>query len=243
MCCFSGKVEKVADTKIFARATSAGRQFLVYEMAFEAAADLAMILPLPVPPRSGEDAVRFIALDHYATFFLDLQSGFPVSRSQAFALRPAALGAPAPQTLKVVEVGEFEASFVPSRDDFDRLDARFRLPTEVWDDLPAYRDFGFAVFKLERGNRRVHPIAFELPRRDPSKLFFPTVHVHDGEVHRNAHFDHTLYVQGDAPRGWAESYDVAKAFMRGDDGGLVDRAQRVFKHELRGKHANEDQYV
>ena len=60
MCCFSQKVDVVADTNIFARASKDGRQFLVYSMRFAAAQDLAMILPIPTPKDSPEDAVRQI---------------------------------------------------------------------------------------------------------------------------------------------------------------------------------------
>ncbi|HEV2667833.1 MAG TPA: hypothetical protein VG324_23150, partial [Blastocatellia bacterium] len=76
MCCFSQPVELVADTNIFARSDN-GRQFLVYSMSYAAPTDLAMILPLPVPPDPSEDAVRFINLQRYPTFFSDMRRGFP----------------------------------------------------------------------------------------------------------------------------------------------------------------------
>jgi hypothetical protein len=41
-------------------------------MQYRAAGELAMILPLPVPPGCGEDAVRFIDLSGHASFFADL---------------------------------------------------------------------------------------------------------------------------------------------------------------------------
>ena len=50
MCCFSRPVPYVSGTKIFARATEDDRQALVYSMSVAAAEELAMILPLPVPP-------------------------------------------------------------------------------------------------------------------------------------------------------------------------------------------------
>lgn len=81
MCCFSGPVDHVADTKIFARNAGNGRQFLVYEMRFEAKADVAMILPLPVPPRSMEGDVRFLDFKEYPDFFRDMEQGFPVPYS------------------------------------------------------------------------------------------------------------------------------------------------------------------
>jgi len=40
MCCFSGKVDVVADTNIFVRASKEGRQFIVYSMRFKAGDDL-----------------------------------------------------------------------------------------------------------------------------------------------------------------------------------------------------------
>jgi hypothetical protein len=34
-------------------------------------------------------------------------------------------------------------------------------------------------------------MAFEFEREDASELFFPTVHIHDGDFHPLADFDHT----------------------------------------------------
>ncbi len=50
MCCFSRPVISVSQTRIFARSAEQGRQLLIYQMALNANQDLAMILPLPVPP-------------------------------------------------------------------------------------------------------------------------------------------------------------------------------------------------
>lgn len=227
MCCFSQPVALVSDTNIFARSAN-GRQFLVYSMDYAAATDLAMVLPLPVPPNSPEDAVRFISLEQYPTFFGDMRRGFvprmaiPASRGLSQTL-PAS----APR-LKVHDVGNFEASFVPRIEDFDRLDKRFRIPREVWYSLPEYLDYGFAVFKLKGAQtpfagilrklmkgtlariylkpRSVHPMAFEFPIRTSDLLFFPTVHVHDRKVHPLAEFDHTLYFQLDS--GGPESNEI-----------------------------------
>ena len=60
MCCFSKPVDVVADTNIFARESKDGRQFLVYSMKFKSGEDLAMILPIPTPKDSAEDAVKFL---------------------------------------------------------------------------------------------------------------------------------------------------------------------------------------
>lgn len=193
MCMFSQPVEEVANTRIFARAVN-GRQFLLYGMNYVASDDLAMVLPLPVLPNSPEDAVRFISLEGYSDFFDDLDSAFGtrgVGQPNAHSLGVSR----AP--LKVHDVGRFEASFVPQLEDFDRLDERFRLPSDIWRKLPIYTDYGFAVFKLKGSSRRldVHPMALEFPRLYTELLYFPTVHIHDRQVHPHADFDHMLYWQ------------------------------------------------
>lgn len=105
-------------------------------MNVAALAPVAMILPLPVPPRAPDDAVRFIDMKRYASFFADLDRAFrslaTASRGGAFRMAPKAHR----PRLVVHEVGDFVASFVPSRADFDRLDPRFRLSEGVWRALP-----------------------------------------------------------------------------------------------------------
>lgn len=217
MCCFSRPVQSVQATNIFARSAAEGRQYIVYGMTLRAKEDLAMILPLPVRAGSGENAVTFIDLSGYPHFFGDLTKGFPERLKKPAPSR--GLGAPSPHPLEVVNVGSFEASFVPTVHDFSRLDERFRLPAGTWDKLPAYREHGFAVFKLKAGDAKVHPMAFSFPRAKPSELFFPTVHIHDGNVHEKAQFDHVLYCQRGpmdqfAVLEWEESFRPAVAFMQ-----------------------------
>src|SRR5262245_60267255 len=78
MCCFSRPVRFVADTNILAPASKEGRQYLVYSMRIDAAEDLAMILPIPVPSGSAENAVKFINLEKYPEFFVHMRRGFPM---------------------------------------------------------------------------------------------------------------------------------------------------------------------
>jgi hypothetical protein len=266
MCIFTGSAAAIAHvsaTSIFARALPRGRQVLVYSMSVAASEPVAMVLPVPVPPRSGEAALSFINLEGYPNFFTDLDRAFP---------KPVALsdsyGAPAPAaraaTLKVHDVGAFEASFVPTRSDFERLDARFRLADSVWSALPDYADWGFAVFQLQdasgqgwfdklRGRvvepKTIHPMAFSFPVREPGRIFFPTVHVHDGEVHDRAQFDHSLYAQPLAGEVIAEPSWQAS---QGPLGSFVNfaRAHQVLdgqlpgcKTTLDGMLANQDTYV
>ncbi|OYV04609.1 MAG: hypothetical protein CFE26_15965 [Verrucomicrobiales bacterium VVV1] len=245
MCCFSGKVRAVTNTRIFARAMDDGTQFIAYAMNLDTPLDVAMILPIPVKADTQEDQLKFVNFEKYPMLFDDLAKGFP-----APAGGRALSKGPTPESmLKVQSVGSFDASFVPSPKDFSRLDARFRLPDGAWEKLPQYRDFGFAVFKLKQGNHSVHPLAFQFPSRHPERLFFPTVHIHDGEVHEKEKFDHSLYFQTKqtglrALAGCDESDYAAAAFVKcGATHGMVDAGLHVRRIQLNGELKNEDKIL
>jgi hypothetical protein len=195
MCIFSGHVDYVGDTKIFARIQD-GIQHLVYQMSMGASKDVAMILPLPVSSHK-EDAVKFISLEAYPEFFKDVAKSF-VRATKSIS---RGIGCASLRTLQVHEVGDFIASFVPHRMSFHRLNEVFRLPDNAWSNLPDYNDYGYAVFQLKpdpaNAKQEVHPMAFSFPSRFESKLFFPTVHLHGEKFHEKEHFDHNLYWQGE----------------------------------------------
>jgi hypothetical protein len=249
MCCFSRPVKFVGRTRIFARG-DADRQLLAYAMAVEVEHDLAMVLPLPVPRSSSDDAVSFISLEGYASFFDDLELAFPPDYSTA----PLGRSHPAsarPQGLVVHDVGAFEASFVPTVADFGRLDARFRLPDHVWRSVPQYADYGFAVFRLKpkAGTRQqMHPMALSFRRRDPNELYFPSLHVHDGSVPKRARFDHMLFCQVDgvldATLDWAHSKGPLGALVDpSKSGGLLDGKRSARRAVLHGERANTDVFL
>jgi hypothetical protein len=250
MCCFSKPVNLVANTNIFARASKDGRQFLVYSMTISAKEDLAMILPIATPKDAKEDAVKFINLEKYPEFFKDMLAGFPEPKPPRGGDKSNDKDDKPKDKLTVVEVGSYEASFVPQIKDFSRLDERFRLPTDVWDKLPQYKEFGFAVFKLKKGeNSKVHPMAFEFPRAKPKQLFFPTVHIHDGKVHDKADFDHWLFAQkGDGDMSdmlkWEESPQPAGLFMKIDKAeNLLVKDGHCYRLRMKGMLKNEDVLV
>ena len=254
MCCFSGPVRFVGGTKIFARGLPDGRQTLAYAMNVQLDEELAMILPLPVAPSPTEDAVSFIDLDGEAELFEQLGAAFPPITFQAARLDLSQSNAPKPR-LAVLEVGQYEASFVPTAAEFARLDARFRLPPGFIAALPAYADYGFAVFRLKPqrgllGSKRqsVHPMALSFPRRDPQALFFPTVHVHDGKVAPKATFDHALYCQADgvlgATLGWTRATAPLGQHVRGARSReLIDVAAGGFAQSLWGELSNADVWL
>lgn len=249
MCCFSplaplglfgglfAPTFKVAGTRIFARHEDAGTQLLAYAMRLTTPSPVAMILPLPTRPGDGEDALAFIDLSARPRFFDDLEKLFqPPPRKGGFqGIAPQA------RTLTVHKVGAFEASFVPSVEDFDRLDPRFRLPTATWNDVPDARDGGFAVFQLDAGSDlAVHPMAFRFRSRRPGELFFPTVHVHDGKVHSTVKFDHTLYLQAPTEH---QGFETSFGLTEDDAGGLLLPRATVARRSIQGTHPNRDTWV
>jgi hypothetical protein len=256
MCCFSiaqpaGWFRRVfppapvhvSKTNIFARMIEPGRQALAYGMNLKAKREVAMVLPLPVPPGSGEEAVTFVDLKATPKMFDELAALFLVEQTLAAKGGPSRF-APQSRLLVVHKVGSFVASYVPTRADFKRLDPRFRIPEVLFDAVPAYADYGFAVFQLEPGDVTVHPMGMTFPTRD-ERVFFPTVHVHDGRFHATAAFDHALYYQHAACTKLGEPF-------RGDDvaleapkpyAGLTDVARPIARRTLRGKLANEDTWV
>jgi hypothetical protein len=258
MCCFAQPVLSVSGTQLFARLSSQGRQWLVYQMEYESAVPNAMILPLPVALPSKEDSVRFVSLEKYEDFFIDLDRAFPEPTPPPAWFAGDSVSAAAPgRTLEVHQVGDYVASFVPTVNDFSRLDPQFVIPKSTWELIPGYTDYGFAVFQLKALKAKAHPMAFEFATRWPNRLFFPTVHIHDGEVHELEEFDHTLYLQhsgfdrvvGPYDRPWTKdaTTGMVRSKSRAGDwcrtpltSGIVEPDLLLHRLEMRGRLKNED---
>lgn len=260
MCCFTAKTE-VHGTTIFARLKGADTQVLAYQMQYSALEPVAMILPLPVALPAREDSVSWVNLKDYPDLFTDLDRGFPPKEeSNLFGSRSKSAATPVATPLEVHEVGDFIASFVPTVDDFARLDPRFSIKKEVWAQIPEYVDYGFAVFQLKSTAGTTHPIAFEWKTRLRGQVFFPTVHIHDGTVHEEDSFDHALYLQDadldqkagdyDGPQakdrrtGLTRSQGTAASFAKvGRALGLVDGSLLVHRMTIQGMQPNKDTIV
>ncbi len=280
MCCFTRQVTSVSATRIFARslpdplpqwqaAASATapaapsvadprRQLIVYQMAASATEAVAMVLPLPVVPDGQDTAMRFIDLQAAPRWFSALDDLWPRPASRG---RSADLPAPQPEGMLAVHtVGAFIASYVPRPSDFARLDPRFRLDEALLTAEPRWRDWGFAVFQFQPGRIEPHPMAFTFQRRDPRRLFLPTVHIHDGTRPATAGFDHVLYIQRTerdawpsrttginpaAPRrsyDWDESPGLVNLRDERQAGapGLLLPDQHVLRLNLHGRFVNQD---
>ena len=259
MCCFAGPVKSVSNTNLFARLTGRNTQVLAYQMEFETEELNAMILPIPVQTPTEEDSLRFISLKGYDDFFSHLDNAFPeiTPPSNSFSRAPREAADLIDSKLVVHEVGDFVASFVPKMSDFSRLDPQFVIPKSSWDKIPQYADYGFAVFQLKSLQGKPHPMAFEFESRLRDEIFFPTVHIHDGEVHRREAFDHTLYLQNerfdeavgkyvnyhvkDRNTGFVRSKDVAKRYCKTDKAaGLLAPDLLVHRMQMIGRFENKD---
>ena len=255
MCCFARPVSTVEHTTIFARATDQGTQFLVYQMNYRSQDENAMILPVPIRRPASESSLRFIDLEDYSEVFDDLDDGFPYEEPVSIGCS-AAIDKSAVGSLAVFKVGNYIASFVPSIEDFSRLDDRFTLPASVWSKVPHYEDFGFAVFQLASGALKPHPMAFEY-ETDHQPVFFPTLHIHDGEIHEEEEFDHVLYAQHAGFDSRVSSYrnadvpdpqtGLVRSKYRADEFVNVNRTQGIVQGDLlvhrrviHGLRANQD---
>lgn len=195
MCIFSKPVRSVNDTKIFARKTKEDSQYLVYQMNYSSVEANAMILPIPTADHVTEKSgFQFIDLSGYSQIFDDLADGFPYVRPMVQICCSSGPLNDSKSMLEVHEVGSYIASFVPDLSSFDRLDPQFVLPESTWAKVPQYSEFSFVVFQLSEGHAQPHPMAFQFDSKF-ADIYFPTLHIHDGEVHTREKFDHQLYLQ------------------------------------------------
>jgi hypothetical protein len=149
--------------------------------------------------------------------------------------------------LEVVSVGAFAASYVPALTDFDRSDARFRIDAEFWRKLPGCDRMSFAVFKLMAGKQHVHPMCFTFPRAGTSRLSFPTLRIHDGQVHERESFDHEPYAQGNGEQtpdvlNWEESRGGGQFMKTGRTAGILQNDGHVCRRQLPGELPNQVSY-
>lgn len=181
MCIVSGAVERISGTKILIARREQNLQLTVYANAVALKADHgAMILPVP------QGDITFLDLSGYPNLFKDLHAavhGHSLSRSVA-------------KSLKVVDVGSYRASVVPSIRDLKHLSQEFRLdPRAVQFVREHYAEgFSFVVCQLA-SNKTYHPFGYIHHITSP-RLFVPTMHFHDhgqGPTVR-PDWDHDIYV-------------------------------------------------
>jgi len=243
MCIFTGSVKNVSTTKIFVADVDDGQHGCVYSMKAGIKTPVAMVLPVPVKDQKQE-AITFINLEKYPKFFKDLEDCWEQYLGDMMV---GCAGGTRSRSLKVHDVGQYIASFVPSVAYFAKLHAKFRLSTKLISKFTGYQKFGYAVFQLKDSANEsdFHPMAFRYTPAQQKQLFFPTVHVHDGETyHKEEHFDHVLYAQPEtyADRNyWEKNYFVPEQSVKIElTHGLVHPTRPMFKTSLFGEKKNND---
>lgn len=226
-----GQRLRVSSTRIFARMVASGVQALGVGMTLASKTDVALVIPLPVRAGGGDRAVRFMDLRHRPSMFEDLD--------ELFERYP-------PPRSSVPTVGAAIATYLPTVGDFERLDPRFRVPPALIEAMPQYRDHGFAVFQFAAVSGVVLPMGLRFATRELDRLFFPTVHMHDGRWHTTVSFDHTLYYQHVAVRALGESNDGDRSgfvLPSHSYGRLLDVNTPVLRRQVRGALPNEDTWI
>lgn len=194
MCIFTPAVKQVDNTSIFCR-RDGDQQYIVYSTRYTTHGILPVAMILPIPIVKG-GSVEFIDLSQYPEFMGDVEGGFfGGGQPRSFSITRGKTRS----TLPVHKVGSFVASVVPTYADMDRLDLRFRVDEQSLSHFGNIKEnYGFVVFQLSSGTAKTHPMAFSFDtayNEDESTVFYPTSHIHDGEVHNEEGFDHTLYFQ------------------------------------------------
>lgn len=92
-------------------------------------------------------------------------------------------------------------------------------------------------------------MAFRFPTRLGDAIYFPTLHIHNGDLPETARFDPSLYCQTDlieesTMSNWMRSPDVAEEFMDvSNAAGIIDGNSKCWCMRLRGKLTNTDVIV
>lgn len=241
---FSQPVHIAGATHIFARASTDGRQFLAYNFRYEAEADFALILPLPTPPESPANDVRFIDLSGYDAFFRDLRRGFPSLQPEAEKVSLTDRILEKVRDWLDIDTTQAAIAFAPNHAALSHIQDQFQLTANVLRLLERFGDAGFVCLKLAAGTNRVPPMAFEFPRRRSAELFFPTALAIGAEFHATATFNYHLFCQAERlPLDWRRTR-VAREVMKVDKTrGLIDPDQPIGWRALIGPQVNLDTIV
>ncbi len=196
MCIILTQVESVTNTQIYISSSKdRTRQLVIYTNTVDSPLENAMILPVPNPL-----SVELLNFKHYKDIFEDCNKCFKHIDDHRYdsGMRSLYASASLPHRppLPVYTVGSYQASIVPSFDDFDRLNMKIlRVNPQVFTLLKDTYDssFGFIVCQLRTGSHQYHPFAYTHNIHSSRLLFTPTLHYHLGESSVTADWDHTIY--------------------------------------------------
>jgi hypothetical protein len=265
MCIISSPVKSVSDTRIMVLPSrgpnDAPYQTVIYACELETEQTNTMILPCWNP--SG-DADNVILHDMSSvTHFFNMVNNALFHHQHGFAKSNVKLG-PSASTLKVVKVGGFDVSIVPTLYDMNRLNIRLFGIYVVPELIPTLQtlyptDFSFIVAKFTQGRHTYHPLAFSHTR--PQKLFIPTYHLHRHNwastmikstmtyiTHSKPRedFDHRIYVCGSGTHNSSavdKWYTILNGWLKDVSPPIKTKAKEMTSLawlEISGKFKNKD---
>ncbi len=252
MCIFRSSVVNVAKTNIFVAACDdSTRQITVYQNVVKSTKENAMILPVPLT--GSADDIELLDLKAEKDFFKDMYNLFPLEESEAEDDRPKAKAkGKGKAMLPVYKVGDYDVTIVPDTDSFNQVDDdAFTLNKRIVGMLMYLypENFAFLVCKFggDSKEKHMHPLGYIHDRVDGANLFVPTVHIHDGEMHAEEHFDHRIYSFNTSMDNKADAgdetlqkmYDTYTFLQRLDVQSHAD-LNNLYLYEIEGSHENKD---
>lgn len=146
-------------------------------------------------------------------------------------------------TLEVIELGAYKVSVAPTAKDIRRANKDIfkiskgtrKVLKEKYDD-----SYAFIICMFDSTKKIApHPVGYIHDLLSSGEVFVPCVHVHDGKLHREEHFDHMIYSLGcKSPRdeeteGVNELIDTYKREERNFVEGSVKYVEYLQKTQIR----------
>lgn len=195
MCVIQGETEEIKNTKIYVGRVDDVTQFTVYSNeVLPKDKEVAMILPVP------SSNIKILDLTNYTDIFESLGKLFPFkARSRGLMLGKPKSFNYTNSTLEITQHGSYDASIVPTTNDFNRIDdEHFKINPNMYRFLERdYPNYSFIVCKIRKG-AKYHPFGYThgIEEIHGTKLLFvPTKHYHNGSD-EHADWDHKIYVLG-----------------------------------------------
>jgi hypothetical protein len=186
---FTSFVKVIGPTKFFARRVE-DRQFLACEFSYASDGMTALVIPIPVSNTNRDRSVKVINLSTYRNFFDHLSRVFPRENTTKQKAQPIL------QYVNHIEPITYWSTLTEFN---EKVDPRFKLAQEFWNQLSYYQDWGFVSVILPDtadNFNRTFPFAFEFKTRLPDGMFIPTLELSNCHLNASTVFHHELYYQG-----------------------------------------------
>jgi hypothetical protein len=156
MCLFTGVVNSVSNTRIFAAPVGSQLQLIVYQNEVSVSQNVAMVLPFPFYADQMEQKmeIQLINMTQYTDFFKDCDKELPKSSSPRGTgiFFGGGFGSAASNNLEIKQVGSYDISVAYSLDQLGKLNwEHFDLSRSLLAILQKNyaESFGFLVCKIQ----------------------------------------------------------------------------------------------